>query len=293
MFNVILLNEDNMKNIIEYFYNIEINKIILKEEKIFIVENNNLFIFKEIVSFNQEVMYETQKYKCFHTIIYNKYQNIVTTYENKKYILMKINVNQNRKITLNDVVKISSIIINKKYYDYNHQKLWTKKTDCFENYIKNKHNHELPYREYYDYYLGLAEIALEYSININKSNIRYGFSYKRIKENFTLYDLLDPTNVIIAPIVRNLSEYLKIICFDSLRKNKEIKIELTYDEYILFISRMIFPTYFFDLFNDKIDNIKFKKIINNSHIYEENICYLINCIKKQGYNIPVINWLKN
>lgn len=283
-----------MKNIIEYFYNIEVEKITYQENKFYILNEEKTYIFKEIKNIDINILNETQKYKCFHTIIYNKNKELITIYETKGYILLKCNIKDNRKVSFNDILKISSIKVwCNNNYKTDYKILWAKKIDNFEKYIKNKNSSELPYREYYDYYIGLSEVAIEYIKNLKTDNIRYGFSYKRIKEDDTLFEILDPTNIIIAPIIRNISEYFKKTENFNIELINNVK--LTYDECVLFIGRLLFPTYFFDICHEEKNSMEksIKKIINNFSKMEKNIYYLINYLKKRGYNIPNIDWLKN
>ena len=288
LFESILLN---MKNIINNFYNLEIEKTILKNNKYFIISKKEKYLFKECnKNIDMNILIETQKYEKFYRIIANKNNELITRINDKEYILLKLSNKEERSIKkdIEDLMKNEFIVPMKMK---NYKKIWEHKIDKFEEYIKNK-KEELKYREYYDYYIGLGENAIKYYMYIKNNNIRYTFTYRRIYEEEDVIDLYDPTNVIIDPFVRTISEYIK----DSIVNNKKIdfdilnKMELSFDESILLICRVLFPTYFFDI-HKKRDFEKLKKIINNSSKIEETINYLINYYKNIGYEIPKIDWL--
>lgn len=283
-----------MKNIIEYFYKIEVNKLLYSNNKYTFEYKECVYIFKECLNIpRNEVLIETQRYPMFHTIIPNFNGQIITMYENRIYILLRINIKENRKITLQDIINVARIE-NKKYIKkMEWGTLWAKKIDSFEKYIMNKNNN-LKYREYYDYYIGLGENAINYFNNVKDENINYGFTYNRINSEYTLYDLYDPTNIIISSVIRGISEYVKSLFFEGneIEVEKIESLHLSYNEKILFISRMLFPTYFFDLYKENNEE-KIKKIINNSSSYEKYLYYLIETLRQSNYNIPQIRWLNN
>jgi len=280
-----------MKNIINNFYNLEIEKTILKNEQYFVYTNQEKYLFKELNNeINISILIETQKYKKFYRIIKNKNNELITKINNKEYILLKINnYKEERNIKKELLNLINENIVPEKIKNY--KNIWEYKIDKFEEYIKNK-KEGLKYREYYDYYIGLAENAIKYCTYIKNNNIRYTFSYRRIYIEEKIIDLYDPTNIIIEPLVRTISEYIK----DSILNDREIdydiikEIKLSNDEVILLISRIIFPTYFFDIHKNKNFD-KLKKIINSSTKIEKTIYYLINYYKEMGYDIPKIEWI--
>lgn len=287
-----------MKNIIEYFYRIAIKKIVYKDDFYIIITDDSKYIFKDIDSNNIYFLKEIQKYyyNIFHRIILNFYNEVVTDYNGKKYILMKINVIENRNVNIQDIIYVSQLLNFNNGYLRDIDKLWKYKIDKFESYIVSKES-DLPMREYYDYFIGLGENAIFYYGYVNKNKITYGFTYKRIYKEDTLYDLYDPTNIIVGPIVRGIAEYIKMSFFygDVVSINDILKINFSYDDAILFISRLLFPTYFFDLYKkDGCENIeKMKNIIFKSCSYEKYVYSIIEGLKKRQINLPQISWINN
>lgn len=287
-----------MKNIIEYFYRITIKKIVYKDDFYIIITDDSKYIFKDIDSNNIYFLKEIQKYyyNIFHRIILNFYNEVVTDYNGKKYILMKINVIENRNVNIQDIIYVSQLLNFNNGYLRDNDKLWKYKIDKFESYIVSKES-DLPMREYYDYFIGLGENAIFYYGYANKNKITYGFTYKRIYKEDTLYDLYDPTNIIVGPIVRGIAEYIKMSFFygDVVSIDDILKINFNYDDAILFISRLLFPTYFFDLYKkDGCENKeKMKNIIFKSCSYEKYVHSIIEGLKKRQINLPQISWINN
>lgn len=278
-----------MKNVIEYFYNIEINNTTIIDNKLYFEHKNEKYIFEEIDKSKINIILLTQNYNNFHKIIRNKFNEITSKYIDKDYMLLKIIVKENKKIFFEELIDILfTNRVGAEYIEEDNDK-WNKKINQMCNYISNKDN--LLYREYYDYYIGLSDNAYNYSKNINYKNCLYGLTYKRIEEDYTLYDIYDPCNIIIGPIIKGISTYLKSCFF----KNKEINIEkliekINYDDSILLISNILFPTYFYDVFKYKKQE-ELEKYISNSSSYEKYILNIINEIKKKYQNISSIPWL--
>lgn len=278
-----------MKNYIEYFYRIQVDNIIYKENIYYINSNTNKYILEKVnpnkIDLNS--IYETQRYRGFHKIIPNFLNEIISIIENESYILMFPKIKEERNILLNDIINISKIyretaLINK-------QELvdkWTKKIDMLERYIMDKDSKELSLREYYDYYIGLSENAIQYIKFMENNFITYGFTYKRIDKKWKLIDLYNPVNVTIDYISMGIGEYIK-----EFEENDYslLLTNLNYNDLILLIGRILFPTYFYDkIKNNSLslnDIIEFTKIENKLKI-------LLNTLKKR-HNMPQIKWITN
>ena len=70
--------------------------------------------------------------------------------------------------------------------------------------------------------------------------------------------------------------------------------KLTNDEAILFISRLLYPSYYFDIYDeivqDKISDDKISIITNKVNDYEEFLSEVYEYIKLK-YKIPEIEWI--
>ena len=149
--------------------------------------------------------------------------------------------------------------------------------------------------------MGLAENAISYynSIEIGNDNT-YVISHKTLKYNDTVDVLYNPLNIIFDYSVRDVAEYIKNSFWNN---NKNIYDELS--EYMkynhlsitdvkLLISRILYPSFYFGLYEDiLIYNmnesiiLKFTNKLPQYEIYISNMIAFFN----NYYDIPKINWL--
>ena len=168
----------------------------------------------------------------------------------------------NNKIYVKDD-KNSKIVQKNKW-----KQLWINKVDKIEKFIiEDKSIIELN-----SYYLGMAETAICY-LNNNKDKIEEKqISICRIRINDNEYR--NNNNIILDYKERDYAEYLKYLFFSN-KENEAINFikRINFKKYnkILIYSRLLFPTYYFDI----IEN----QVINNK-IVKEQIDYIRNCINK-------------
>ena len=115
-----------------------------------------------------------------------------------------------------------------------------------------------------------------------------------------LLEFLNPIELVIDYDIRDVSEYFKSYVLNNNYTIEEIlaflnKINLSKNEAILFITRFLFPSYYFDVY-DKIIFSKLKDSdiieITKKHGYIESILQIL--FKKYSYyNIQYIDWLLN
>ena len=149
-----------------------------------------------------------------------------------------------------------------------------------------------------DYYIGMAENAILYiktslgiSQNINKKTISH---IRFLDDNYN-----NPQNIVIDYKSRDIAEYLKYAFFKEKYSYDEINLLLNkiyLDEIAirLIYGRLLFPTFYFDLYdkiiNNQADEKEILRVINKNVEYEdylENIYNLLNSKKK----IPKITWI--
>ena len=294
-----------MKNLIEYYYNIHISEVRLVDDKYYFMYNESEYIFEKLDNIENQskiklILYLNSRYNLFHRIIMNKKHDYTTFDGNDHYVLMQINLKKDRIINLNDIMQCSLPISEKE--DINKwKKLWEEKIDNFEyyiNYIQDKREED---NEFYDYFIGMGEASINYLEYLNSKKKNYFdiqvISHIRITTKYTLYDLYNPLNLTIDHYTRDIAEYLKSSFFNNHKLNIEnIITSLNLSEYasILLISRMLFPTFFFDIYElDESEKVlRTKKLIARMNEYEEFIYSIILEIKK-GTNVPTIRWLRH
>lgn len=288
-----------MKNKIEYYYNIVIDKIRLINETYYFSYRNQNYLFCvapktvnmiEVYNLNRKLLNINPQ---IHEIVLNKENKILTEINYVNYVLLKINTTINKKIDLNDIINFNYEIPG--YYNISWKELWIKKVDNFEEYLGYIEDKGVIFREYYDYFIGMSEIAIQY-LNIveNKVRIIPTISHRRINPNTTILDFYNPLNIIIDDISRDIAEYLKVSFFSGKKiENFAFLDSLSKESMILLISRLLFPTYFYDIFeqDDERKAILLSKIIDVTPEYEKFLKRIIDEIKKRT-EVPEITWLQ-
>ena len=298
-----------MKNAIKYFYNIEPLNITFKNNYYFFFYNNNQYC---IYNYTQNInnineIYNQNLYLLYnkipvHKIILNKNNLPISTINNKHYILYKINIKDiNKKISLQSINKLNSIRILTQNININWANNWIDRIDYTEYQI-NQMGKKYPLLvESFNYYVGLSENAISYLNNVKNDYNQYSFSHKKLTINSTLFDLYDPCNIIIDYKVKDIAEYIKISFFN---KNYNIIYELdnyfktnylNYNSIILLYSRILYPTFYFHIYDniikEKTNNKELITLISKTKEYELFLYKIFQYIKKI-YPIPEIDWIK-
>ena len=128
-------------------------------------------------------------------------------------------------------------------------------------------------------------------------------SHKRIKTPLTCGMLYNPLSFIFDYKVRDLSEYIKELFFYSKFDEDEIfniiseeLLNYSLNDVQLLYGRLLFPTYYFDLFEGVLNKEREEKELNNivnlSKHYELFLKELYYVLKSK-YNIEPIEWIVN
>lgn len=292
-----------MKNTINYYYNLNINTIHQKEKNYYFkVDNKNYLLLKcsnieELDDIYRLNMYLSQIFPV-HRIVLNANNEAITKINDSNYLLLELFSNNN-KINLNNIIELSNIRIPfsvdklKRNDWYN---LWIKKIDYFEYQLSQIGKKYPLIRESFNYYIGLAENAIILVNNIDFNNIPLGLSHRRITNmSFNLYN---PLNIVIDARIRDVCEYFKFCFFNNIDISMELELFLSYnsfniDEAKLFLARMFFPTYYFDLYekiiDNEIDESEIKKVIIKADNYEKILKQVYYHFKNNQINIE---WLE-
>ena len=260
----------NIKELLLAYYNFIDSNLIDLDNECFLYDNSTFFFHKV----NKNSIINRVNDSLFHEIIKNKYNSIYTLYNNNYYVLLKVNIKENnRDITFEDIINISKT---NSYYNLqknNYFYIWNSKISFIEKYCYDYYNKE---QIDFNYYNGLAYLALNLIKSINYTNITYGISYNRFYNIKTLYDLYNVFNIEYGPVVNSFIEYIKHSFF-YMHKNVDYKaifdLPLKEEDYYYLIARLLFPTYYYDLFKED-------KIKNEYHIISNRICDYISCIKE-------------
>lgn len=287
-----------MKNVIKYYYNLDVSSIKQVDKNYYLLIDNTNYLLCEcdLNSFNKIRMYVNNPY--FHKIINTINNNYYINFNNKTYILLKINF-LSKKITIKDVIDFNFSISNIVNIKNEWINLWQEHVDYLEYQIKNSisDNKLLSNSSYY--YIGLAENAIQFLKDNDVSSNKLCLSHKRTRIGDTLTDMYNPINIILDSKVRDLAEYIKdyyFYCDNHNIYNIIIEQINSFDtsEKILFYARLLYPTYFFDLFNQYLDGNEITNTLNNilskANEYERFLSNILTEIKKTTYIIN-IDWL--
>lgn len=304
-----------MKNFINYYYSLDPENIHQNEDVVkFTINNYNYVLcpYENNIDDINDIFYTSAElyYRGLpvHQIVPNVNKQLLTNINNKVYVLLLILINNpNEKITYNELLNFihkSHVIYPKKRLERtNWPELWEKKIDYFEYQISQIGNQFPIISESFSYFIGLAENSIIFVKNNQNKNADHSLNivHRRIRSNSKLFDLYNPLNLIVDHRVRDVCEYLKSEYFNDdeyIILDKSInyieKNHLSQSECILFFGRMLFPSYYFDLYENIIhNNYNEKKILNIISKINEYEVFLsnLNFYLKQKHNIDVIDWL--
>lgn len=308
-----------MKETIKYYYNIDIDDLKEQDGKYFFKYQNQDFFF---VYFNRNIEELNDILICVnnmkekgidvHNIIINRNGQYLTKINNFDYILMSVN-NYNEEYDIFDMINIANkLTLNyntSKLYRNNWSNLWTQKMDYFEYQIRELGINKTVIKDSFSYYLGLAENAISY---VNNTNLKYNalnnakitLSHRRIfYPNYKL-NFLNPLAFIFDLEVRDIAEYLKAMFFAS--DNAEEVIEelkyylqiktLSIYEYHMLYARLLYPSYYFDLYENIMNNDESEeKLVNIIKKNKEYELFLKNAYLEISKYAPIekIDWLIN
>lgn len=298
-----------MNNYINFYYELYPDNIVKNKDNYTFVINNEKYYFTiynrdiaeidTIFKLNREMI---ARNSLVHEIILNKKNEPLTLVDGVYYILLRVYVNDAKIISIDDILFMlnsnDSIMDNNIIGRTDWVKLWSLKIDYFEYQIGHLIK-KYPYiYNTVDYYIGLGENAIEYikELSEEKMNTNLSVTHRRIGANSTLFDLYNPLNLVIDYKVRDIAEYIKDVFFNSdidvYKILNELFSKAIFDKPTLsfLFSRLLFPSYYFDLYEnilemDLNENI-ILNIIKKSTSYEKFLYFLM-----QNWSLYKIEWL--
>ncbi len=293
----------SIKNIIEYYYNIKNITLHRNHKEYRFTYYNNEYLFLPTTRYENELIEINNLIKEFSNydqIITNVDNKLITFVNNHYYVLIK---KSSSKLSVYDSIRQPlTVFLPPSAYESidrsNWLFLWSEKIDYIE--YQQMHLNKYPIlRDSVNYFIGMAETAISYIYNTYNNfkmpNFDLVISHKRIKEK----GFNNPLNLIVDNKSRDIAEYLKFIFFNNnydYSKLNDFLRSLDFNQfsYQLIYGRMLFPTYYFDIYDEIInkntDEKVILKIIKRVEEYENyviNIYSLINQIKA----IEKVNWL--
>lgn len=300
-----------MKNALNYYYSLNPTSIHQVNNNYRCYINNEeylLTLYTKDNNYEINQLYELSNYLLqnkilCHQIILNNNKEIITIINNNSYILLKI-FTEKRSVTINDILFFSNIKISDGRFNLllmnNWYEMWIKKIDYIE-YQMSQFGKKYPIiRESINYYIGLAENAISFFKILNRDiDNDIIVSHKRINVYDGTIEFYNPLNFILDSKVRDISEFIKerffsgnYSCYEA--KKDIYRLNLNNEQCELLFLRLIFPTYYFDCYENIIlgnkNEKEIVKIINKNHLYLEFLHEIYLYFKKNS-NLPEIDWL--
>lgn len=288
-----------MKNTINYYYDIIVNDYKKKNNIFTFYVDDDKFEFVEFygdINKLQEIYYVLKLYKInCDEIIYNKENQMITIYDKKMYLLLK-KYRDNGSLNIDKIINYNILVNNRNNLKW--KKLWKENLDYFDAELAQLDQKKITLKQSYSYYSSLSEISISLLNYVNDNDFDLFISHKRLSK---IDDLYNPLNIMIDSRIRDIAEYVKDIFFF---KEKDVSFInylidekiLTREEIILLLSRLIYPTYYFDkleiALREEEKNNEIIKIIKKTTKYEAFLKKIYKNIKKE-YNIPSIDFLEN
>lgn len=292
-----------MKNIINYYYNLLPENVFQNDKEYYFFINSIRYSLIEYKGEEKDI-YETYnkhldilKKIYVHPIILNKKGYPYTKIDKKNYILMQT-IYYGNKVNIDNIIPFTKIIATENDNTWN--ELWSQKNDYLEYQTKLIETKYPLLKKSFGYFIGLAETAISIVNITEKQPSPNVYAHKRINKKSTTFDLYNPLNITEDLRVRDPAEYFKQNFFKGENiepeLNKYFKNEkLNKYEYLMFLARMLYPTYYFDMYEDiitgKIEEKNLNQIIEKVEDYEQILKKIYNYYKS-FMNIFQIEWLE-
>ena len=295
-----------MNNFIEYFYGIKVQNVICNDKYYSFIYNGyvyRLYVYENDVdvSFLYDINKRLINDTLMSQIILNSDNEVVSSYNGFSYILIKVFVNINKSISLEEISFISNSF-SKENLNINWGTLWSNKIDYLEDLI-NENGKKYPIIvDSFNYFVGMCENAIAYFNSITlDNNYKYVVCHKKIKFDDMVDSLYNPLNLTFDYKVRDVAEYIKNSFFNNNYNifnelisylNKE---QLSLMEVKLLISRLMYPSFYFEMYEDILIDNKEEKIIlavvSKLDEYEQYLDKIISFLGRY-YQVDEIMWLK-
>lgn len=288
-----------MENILKYYYEIIVEKDKI-DNKGYFSYNNHLFCLYEYKRNINEIEALTYlnnimlfKKISINKIINNIFNQTITFHNNKSYVLILINYELLDKANL----KFIPAFLDKKLDILKRNdwgKLLSSKIDYIEYQLKHLKNSYPIINSSVNYYIGMAENAISYFNMLNLSNVSLYLNHRRIDFN----NLYNPLELVIDYKARDISEYIKNSFFSGISiydiKKYLNNLNLENIDYLLLYVRLLYPSFYFDLYEEIINDNKEEKEINkiiDMHNEYEELLYEVYLIIQKKINLLGIDWI--
>ena len=287
-----------MKEFLLSNYDIEVDNIYVENgnyyffvnnTKIYVIYLDNEKLLDELFKITNELYLRNI---MVNTFIINNKGFLCTERDNKKVALLKVN-NIEDAIDINDILLFNNIGCN--LPNYNILDEWKYEVDSIEKEIIEYNKEYQLLQKSINYFLGLAENAIQllsnYKKNVESSCDSIGHLFKDYSNNVNIYY---PFSFIKVNKMYDVANYIKREFFDGILSYEKLDYyfeglaKTSFDKVYLF-SCLMYPNMFFNCVKGILYQInnegKIKKYIDNIKRYEELLRYCkvylrgVNCVK--------------
>lgn len=305
-----------MKNTINFYYNIFLDEFVKKDNCYYFYYGGDEYYFVPLNRPTDDILsiyklnLEMKKRKCLvHELILNKDKSIITVVSGISYVLIRLCKYKNDKVFLNDINYIQNMTVNiecdKSLIRNDWIKLWSEKIDYYEYQISQVGKKYPLLCDSLSYFIGMGENAISYLVNNldSKINVNLVVSHKRIYQERGSLNFYNPLNFVVDSRVRDVAEFIKETFYNKTLKLCDLKAyfniaNLNKNEYILLFGRLLFPTYYFDIYDDIINNDKSEELVINIIDRTDEYESMLNTIYKfilyeKKVQLEPIEWLQD
>lgn len=297
-----------MNNVLNYYYHLYPDNIhqTHKEFRFFVDGYEYLFSPLVIDIKHLEYLYSLSnqmlQYQMYVSqIIPNVNNQLFTIVHQEPYVLIRFLNLIHESVNFLDILRFQeqTALFVQKPLVLNWKKLWEDKVDYFEYQMDQFGKSLTLARTSFSYYIGLAEMAISLLNFVDVELSTAVVAHRRIFPDYTIKDLYNTINFVVDSKVRDVAEYFKCRFFSGDYINDEIDYYLTNvlqdNDYLLFFARMLFPTYYFDLFENivfsEVEEKELINVIDKAEEYEELLVDIYFKIQ-EVFRLPEITWFK-
>lgn len=301
-----------MKNILDYYYHfanisLHYNNGVYSFEK-----NNHLYLFKEfnraldeLKQISQLLLVYPSKY---HKVVSNRDNQLFTVVDNKIYVLFECSIVPSSTISGGTLLYKEKLMIDSKNFSLLYRtdwvKLWSQKIDYFEYQIRHIEEKYPLLSSSIHYFIGLAENAISYvedTVLHEKPQLQdqVVISHIRVSAFMNFLDYYDPVGIVLDHRARDVASYLKSLFYHGDYTEENIysflkQLQFSKYGYRLLIGRLLYPSYYFDLYDQIILGIRQEKeikiVIKQVEDYRNYVKMIYNYVNTI-VEIPRIDWL--
>lgn len=293
-----------MKNKIMLYYEFDEIELSIIDGGYYFRYNQHLYSFEKIYDVNNLKLIlnilDKIGYRKSFKLIANIYNEYFTNIDGFWYGLFLHDINT--PSILQEILNLPLLSLNivSKVSLVSWDSLWISKIDYYEYQKRHILNVYPLIEESFNYYIGLAENAISYvkynTVLQNNGYQKLYLCHKRISHT----NFFHPLNMTVDYYSRDVAEYIKFLFFSDKYQDFSFctffrSLNFSYNDFILFYARLLFPSYYFDVYdkiiNKTCDEDKLRPILRRIDEYNEFLCYIYDqiCLIVK---IPGVLWLK-